>query len=65
MAIKLPSLRERIDLLRADIESYVDSRVAEIKLTAPGLPEQTIKNTIFRTDCHCRSYAQLIAKDAS
>jgi hypothetical protein len=56
---KLPSLRERVEALRVDVDNYVDARVAEIKKDCPGLPDGTIRNTLVRGNCHCASFLDL------
>ena len=59
------NLATRIESLRASIEAFIDARVEEIKKDCPGLPLQTIKNTIVKGSCLCASYLDLIAKDPS
>jgi hypothetical protein len=56
----MPDLAARIDALRADIESFVDAKVAEIKKDCANLPLATIKNTLIRGNCECRSYLDLV-----
>jgi hypothetical protein len=61
--LPMPDLAARIDALRADLETFINAKVAELKLDCPGLPLQTIKNTIVKGNCECRSYLDLVAKD--
>lgn len=65
MTNKTPSLPERIQSLRADIDAFIDERVAEIKKDCPGIPAGTIRNTLVRTGCQCAAYLDLKAKDAA
>jgi hypothetical protein len=52
----LPPLSERIALLRADIDSYIDSLVD--KDAGYGVPRQVLRDLITNraTGCHCRQY---------
>ncbi|WP_339033610.1 hypothetical protein WHZ78_17580 [Bradyrhizobium symbiodeficiens] len=56
-------LPERILELRAEIDSFIDARVAEIKKTCPGVPEGAIRNTIVRSGCQCSAYLELAERD--
>jgi hypothetical protein len=58
-----PNLATRIAEVRASIETYIDEKVALLKAEMPGLPLGTIRNTLVRDGCECRSYLQLIEKD--
>jgi hypothetical protein len=56
-------LDERIRQVRADIEAFIDAKVAEVKRDCAGLPELTIRNTIVRGNCLCASFLDLKAAD--
>ncbi|PDT55767.1 hypothetical protein CO678_42015 [Bradyrhizobium diazoefficiens] len=56
-------LNERIEALRAEIDAFIDARVAQIKKDCAGVPEAAIRNTIVRTGCQCSACLELKAKD--
>jgi hypothetical protein len=58
-----PSLEARIRSLQLDIDAYIDAKVAELKVENPGLPLQTIRNTLTHEGCLCRSYFQVAAQE--
>jgi hypothetical protein len=68
MAKPTPSLPQQLDVarvkaLRADIEAFIDAKVAEVKRDCAGLPEGTIRNTIVRGNCLCASFLEIKAAD--
>jgi hypothetical protein len=56
---RTPPLEERIKTIRADIDAFIDARVAVIKKECPNLPEGVIRNTLTRGACQCSQYLQL------
>jgi hypothetical protein len=54
------TLRERIDTLHADIESYIDRLVAREAAAAPGVPAVRLKHDLMTRAgwCLCASVAQ-------
>ena len=56
-----PTLAERIEALRAEINVLIDARVNEIAKDAPGVPEGVIRNTLVARGggCECRQYLTL------
>jgi hypothetical protein len=56
-------LDERVRQVRADIEAFIDAKVAEVKRDCVGLPDGTIRNTIVRGNCLCASFLDLKAAD--
>ena len=65
MAINRMPLEERIESIRTDIESYIATKVAAVKIDCPGLPDGTIRNTLVRGNCLCASFLDLKAKDTA
>jgi hypothetical protein len=61
--IRPKPLNERIENLRADIDAFIDARVAAIKKDCPGVPSLAIRNTLVRTGCQCASYIEIKAND--
>lgn len=51
---------ERIKALHADIEAYIDARVAEEAKTVPGVPAVRIKHDLMTRagGCQCRAFFQ-------
>jgi hypothetical protein len=52
-------LEARIRQLRADIDAFIDEKVAEVKRDCAGLPDGTIRNTLVRGNCLCASFLEL------
>jgi len=66
MAFQKPlPLEDRVTAIRAEIDAFIDARVAEIAKTCPGVPSGAIRNTLVRAGCHCDALLQLKAKDAA
>jgi hypothetical protein len=61
--LRTPPLETRIENLRADIDAFIDARVAAIKKDCPGVPALAIRNTLVRTGCQCASYIEIKAND--
>jgi hypothetical protein len=59
-----PSLRDRIEAIRLEVQELVAARVALIKAECPGVPEETIRRSITRGDCPCATYQRLTEGDA-
>ena len=48
------SMTERIEEFRAEVNAFIDKKVADEKKKFPGLPEATIRNSItFGIGCAC------------
>jgi hypothetical protein len=55
-----PSLFDRIEALRIDLERLIDERVAE--LATPGLPSQVVRQMITGGGfCECRTALKIFA----
>lgn len=64
MAFKPMPLDERIAKLRADLDAFIDARVAEIRKTCGGVPAGVIRGSITRgMGCQCATYLEITAKD--
>jgi hypothetical protein len=63
MAVNRTPLEERTKSIQAEIEAYIDAKVAAVKRDCPGLPEGVIRNTLVRGNCLCASFLDLKAKD--
>ena len=59
--LKSPPLEERIKSLRAEIDAFVDARVAETKKECPGIPAAVLRQmaTARAVGCQCAQYLQL------
>jgi hypothetical protein len=58
--VAAPSLSDRIEGLRNDLNRFIDERVAE--LHTPGLPAQTIRQMVTGGGfCECRSALRIMA----
>jgi hypothetical protein len=67
MAMKQPRaarLEERIDELRAEIDSIIDERVETIAYQSPGVPSGVIRNllTARAPTCRCAQYLELCSE---
>ena len=57
-------LDERITKLRAEIDAFIDARVAVIAKTCVGVPAAAIRNiTTKHSGCRCAVYLDLKAAD--
>jgi hypothetical protein len=55
---------ERIKTLRADIDAFIDARVAEIRKTHTELPDTVVRQSLTRgMGCLCAAYLEIKAKD--
>jgi hypothetical protein len=61
---RIPTLEERIRLIRADIEAMIDARVDAVAKESPGVPPGVIRNllTARAPACPCAQYLELNAK---
>jgi len=61
----IPTLQERIEALREEIDEFIDERVAEEKKNCPGVPEGILRNILLARsgDCLCRGYLNLTKED--
>jgi hypothetical protein len=61
----MPTLKDRIELLRAEIDEFIDAKVAEEKRNCPGVPEGVLRNILLARsgDCLCRGYLNLTKED--
>jgi len=57
---------DRIKALHADIEAYIDARVAEVAKACPGVPAVRIKHDLMTRagGCQCRVFFQNSEKTA-
>lgn len=65
MAInRTPPLDERIKNLRADLDAFIDARIAEIRKTCEGVPPESVRISLTRgMGCQCDRYLEIKAKD--
>lgn len=58
---KSPTLKDQIDLLREEIDDYIDQLVVEEKKSCPGVPDLVLRNilTARSNGCQCRAYLDL------
>ena len=63
-ATRIPTLEERIRLVRADIEAIIDARVNVVAKESPGVPSSVIRNllTARAPACPCAQYLELNTK---
>jgi hypothetical protein len=55
------TLTERISAVHAEIESFIDAKVAELKKECPGIPDESLRRDLTRGDhCLCRAYAAVM-----
>ena len=61
---RIPTLEERIRLVRADIEAIIDARVNVVAKESPGVPSGVIRNllTARAPACPCAQYLELDTK---
>jgi hypothetical protein len=62
--VKIPTLPERIELLRADIDAFIDARVEAERASCPGIPAGALRNMLVRGSCQCEAYLQLTKETA-
>jgi hypothetical protein len=53
-------LAAQVARLHAEIIAYIDKRVAEVKLSCPGLPVQVIRQDLIKGRCTCLAGLGLI-----
>jgi hypothetical protein len=63
MAPKPQPLDERVRNFRAELDAFIDARVAEIKKTCPGVPEGVLRNTLTRGMCQCGVVLEIMRTD--
>jgi hypothetical protein len=57
-------LDERVRQIRAELDAFIDARVAAIKPGCPGIPDGVIRNLITRgSACQCAAYLDIKEKD--
>lgn len=61
---KTPLLEERVKQMQAEIDAFIDERVAEIKRHCENQPLLSIRHSLVGTGCLCSAYLQLKAKEA-
>jgi len=58
--IRTAPLDERIKTLRADLDAWIDARVAEEMKRCPGVPAGVIRHTMTRgLGCTCAAYLEI------
>lgn len=63
--LKSTPLDERINALRADIDAFIDARVAAVAKECPGVPAASIRHSITRgLECQCATYLILTRDEA-
>jgi hypothetical protein len=68
MAInRTPPLDERIQNVRADVDAFIDAKVAETAKQCPGVPASVIRNGITARGggCQCAVYLDLTKQDGA
>jgi hypothetical protein len=66
MAInRTPPLEERIQNIRADIDAFIDAKVADTAKECPGVPAGVIRNVLTARAgaCQCAIYTSLTKDD--
>lgn len=63
MAQKQTPLDERIKSLRAEIDAFIDARVAQIKKQCPGVPETSLRRDLVRGACPCAVVLEMAQQD--
>jgi hypothetical protein len=65
MAFKnTPPLEERVAAFRAELDIFLDARVAEIKKTCPGVPPEVIRLSLTRgMGCQCDAVQEIKRQD--
>jgi hypothetical protein len=65
--LRTKPLEERISELRADIDTFIDARVVELKKDCPGVPlasiRQTLSSGLLGLGCQCAAYLELKKQD--
>ncbi|RXG85342.1 hypothetical protein EAS61_36440 [Bradyrhizobium zhanjiangense] len=62
---KTPPLEDRITSFRADLDRFIDERVAELKKQCPGVPEGVLRMGLMgKSGCECRTVLAIKTKDA-
>jgi hypothetical protein len=63
--LKKNPLKDRIELLREEIDKRIDELVALEKPNCPGVPELVLRNimTSRSNGCQCRAYLDLTKED--
>ena len=57
-------LDERVKSLRAELDAFIDAKVAEIKKTCEGVPATFIRHSLTRgMACQCATYLEIKAQD--
>jgi hypothetical protein len=61
---RVPTVEERIRLIRADIEAMIDARVDAVAKESPGVPPGVIRNllTARAPACPCAQYLEMNSK---
>ena len=64
--LKSPPLEERIEKLRADIDAFIDARVANEAKSCPGVPVVMLRQmaTSRSGACQCAAYLQIKQQEA-
>ena len=64
--LKSPPLEERIEKLRADIDAFIDARVATEAKECPGVPVVMLRQmaTSRSGACQCAAYLQIKQQEA-
>ena len=60
---ELPLTLIDIAEFHAELEAYIDKRVAELRVRYTGLPASTIRATLVKGECLCRASMRLLKED--
>jgi hypothetical protein len=64
--LKSPPLEERIEKLRAEIDAFIDARVAKEAKECPGIPAPMLRQmaTSGSGGCQCAAYLKITQQEA-
>lgn len=62
--LQTPLLEERIKAFQAELDSFIDERVAELKKDCPGVPEPVLRAGLIRNvGCQCQAVLAIREQD--
>jgi hypothetical protein len=59
------SLEDRINALRAEVDTFIDRRTAQMKEQCPGVPDGVLRNLLVARapGCQCAAYLRILEGD--
>lgn len=62
--LQTPPLEDRIKAFQAELDGFIDERVAELKKTCPGVPEGVLRAGLTRNvGCRCQAVLAIREQD--